>query len=836
MKHFTKKICALMLVVILCIPALTIHAAATPALSVTKRTISGVGQTYTLKVTNQPAGTTLTWASANKTIATVSSKGVVTAQKKGSTKITCTIKKGSTTVKKLSCTVTILVPSRMIRINNEVIDAKEKAHILKMGQTYDFNCTFTSTSTKSATSDKGYYVVEDPSIASVSDSGVVTPKKIGKTKLTVYAGKSKTTAVKATNPVQDYIYICVTDTPVQVTTVPVLSDSNNLVIQFSQPMLASTLIDTNGLLTKNISIIQRVNNNKFGSDLGLLTGSLSNDKKTLTIKSTNSFNGFYELRISKGALSLTGVPMEEYYIQELNLLDNVAPQYIGTTLDSSGLIASINFNKPLDITNLAVNNVKLNNVAVNNYFLSTASFYKLSSDKKSLLFNMGELSNAERSGTYSVELWGIKDLSGNFASYYTVSLFADTSTKPHPSLVSILRSGNSLVATFNLPIQNPGYISVENNIIYGSVNESNTKEVIYAFNSDYLTGLTGSRLVSISGFQGFNTATTNTSTEQRYVDFTANTNPLNLSSSTLTSETKNNIKKTVLTLTFNRNIASVPTTGTIYATAKGGSTVLPASSYTFTSSISGNVVKLEFTDTFAESAYYTFTLPADFAKDIYSNGNKSIDITVPKTGGLLVPLPAPVSIQLDELNSSIVYVTFNATLDFASAEQASNYTIEGIGVKSASILSSAENSPTVVKLTLASAVKNNLPYVITIANIKGYNGSYSTMELYKEQIFLHSSKTITILDTNGIASSNSIIMTTTGNISGSSTIDYTFTAGSKTLTLKGNPIINANTITFQFIEDLTAGTKVTMIPSLKNNIKDTSNNTLLNCMYTVTIK
>ena len=68
-------------------------------LNLTKKTLKA-GKTVTLKVAN---GTAKTWKSSNAAVAKVTSKGVVTALKKGSATITVTLKDG----KKLTCKITV---------------------------------------------------------------------------------------------------------------------------------------------------------------------------------------------------------------------------------------------------------------------------------------------------------------------------------------------------------------------------------------------------------------------------------------------------------------------------------------------------------------------------------------------------------------------------------------------------------------------------------------------------------------------------------------------------------------------------------------------------------
>lgn len=91
--------------------------AATVKLNKTKLTLE-VGKSYTLKISGTKSK--VTWSSSDKTIATVSSKGVVKAKKAG--KATITAKVGS---KKYKCTVTVKKAATTDFLKNAPFDAQE---------------------------------------------------------------------------------------------------------------------------------------------------------------------------------------------------------------------------------------------------------------------------------------------------------------------------------------------------------------------------------------------------------------------------------------------------------------------------------------------------------------------------------------------------------------------------------------------------------------------------------------------------------------------------------------------------------------------------------------
>ena len=127
----------------------------------------GVDEKY--KLDTSALGSGLTFKSKNAAVASVSKKGVVTAKKRGSTKITCT--KGTTEVG--SWTVQVLAAPKWVKLN-------KKTAALNVGKTLKLKATLPN---KSAS--KLSWKSSDENIATVSDSGVVTAVGAGKATITV---------------------------------------------------------------------------------------------------------------------------------------------------------------------------------------------------------------------------------------------------------------------------------------------------------------------------------------------------------------------------------------------------------------------------------------------------------------------------------------------------------------------------------------------------------------------------------------------------------------------------------------------------------------------------
>jgi hypothetical protein len=144
----------------------TVQAATKVKLNKTKATLI-VGNTVNLKV----SGTSkkVTWKSSDSKVAKVSSKGVVTAKKKGSAKITATVDG-----KKYTCKVTVEKPS-----------ISDETAAITVGSTVSLSVDGT---TQKVTWSSG-----DKSVAKVSKKGVVTGVLAGNTKITATVGGKKYT-------------------------------------------------------------------------------------------------------------------------------------------------------------------------------------------------------------------------------------------------------------------------------------------------------------------------------------------------------------------------------------------------------------------------------------------------------------------------------------------------------------------------------------------------------------------------------------------------------------------------------------------------------------------
>lgn len=168
-----RKLLSLLLILALCftfIPTVNVEAASKVKINKTSTTIY-VGKTETLKI----SGTSkkVKWTTSNKSVATVSSKGKVTAKKAGTATITAKV-----SGKSYKCKVTVKNPS----LN------RSKA-TLEEGKTITLKLT-------GATAKK--YTSSNKNVATVSSKGKIIAKKAGTATITCTGSNKKTYKCKIT--------------------------------------------------------------------------------------------------------------------------------------------------------------------------------------------------------------------------------------------------------------------------------------------------------------------------------------------------------------------------------------------------------------------------------------------------------------------------------------------------------------------------------------------------------------------------------------------------------------------------------------------------------------
>ncbi|MGN1118193.1 MAG: Ig domain-containing protein, partial [Acutalibacteraceae bacterium] len=154
-------------------------------LNVSSKTLY-IGNTYTLKATVTPSTATnknVTWKSSNKSVATVSSKGVVTGKKAGTATITCTTEDGSY---KATCKIKV---TKFYAVKSVALNRKSVT--LDGGEKYQLKATINPTNA----SEQGVtWSSSNTKVAKVSSTGKVTAVKKGTAVITCTTKSGKKTA------------------------------------------------------------------------------------------------------------------------------------------------------------------------------------------------------------------------------------------------------------------------------------------------------------------------------------------------------------------------------------------------------------------------------------------------------------------------------------------------------------------------------------------------------------------------------------------------------------------------------------------------------------------
>ena len=186
-------------------PSATVHPSSV-TVSPSSVTLNSAGQTYTLTATVLPSNATnkaVTWTSSNYAVATVNTRGTVTAVANGTAIITARTSDGGKTA---TCVVTVSVPTTVpvtgISLNESSV------RLTEIGETTTLIPTITPSN---ATNKAVIWTSSDPNIASVNSNGVVTAVNDGYATVTV---KTVDGGYSATCNVRVFINVVIRVSPV----------------------------------------------------------------------------------------------------------------------------------------------------------------------------------------------------------------------------------------------------------------------------------------------------------------------------------------------------------------------------------------------------------------------------------------------------------------------------------------------------------------------------------------------------------------------------------------------------------------------------------------------
>lgn len=808
--------------------------AATPAFTQSKVVIDGGGQTYQLEIKNKVTGSKYKWTATNTRVARVSSKGLVTAVDKGTSSIKCVITYTTGKTKTLTCLVTVTIPATAIKINNAT--EVKGAHTLLLGETFDFNNDLVPANS----SDKTYWTVEegDAECIRINDnlSGSVTGIKAGKVVLRATAAKEATQSEAAKSIINDAVIIEVIAPTATIKSAELIG-STEMKVVFDTQIDGSTVIGLNNKLLDSIEVLMRKDTKGvLSSDPGTLTASLSADLKTLTITSTNMFEGEYGVNFSSKIKTTSGLAIESDY-KQLTFVDNIAPAIIATDLDDTGMIATIKFSEPIDFTNFKVSGAMLlvvssttsnadpNTISTLNNKLN----YIISADKKSLAINLSRIASIDYGKTFSVVISGIKDMAGNTPASFTLTaiLHTDNSAKAQARWLYVARTSyNTVTATFDRAIQigGGGWIAINGGTTLGVVDANDNKKVNYTI-SDTDALLTGNKTISIGYWNSYNVSPSDTSAQQLRdvnVDFTTDKNSPVLLTYEYDAPTN------VLTLTYNKDVNLSSVAGIFNSTLVTASDEIKANTnitYTMVLNADKKVLKLKMGN-MTLIGNYTFTLEQGFVKDNYRNYNVARTITVSSSSGTASELPGPYWIIQSPTNLSQISLEFAFKLDIASAQTISNYSIAGVTVISAQVTNNtSDNGATVLLTVLDGSIAETVERPVIITGVKGYNGSYSEIIEFTKLVELKDNKKPYYIEpaVYDKTTLNTVKLNFNEQIKGSLTVKV-IQMGTTPVELANTVIINGNTAYITLSSIPVNGTYL-KIEVLSNNITDMSGNT-----------
>lgn len=298
--------------------ALTVTLPAVTGVSLNKSSTSLlVGGTETLVATVTPsnaADTSVTWATSDSSVATVSKSGLVTGVKAGTTKITVTTTDGGKTA---TCTVTVSAVS--IAVTGMTLNKNSTVLLTTKTETL-----YPIITPANATNQVVTWSSDKPSVATVSDSGVVTG---------VADGTATITAKTADGGFSQTVSVTVSSTAVSVIGVS-LNKSATTIVAGGSELLVATI---SPILATNQSLSWSSSDESVATvtSAGLVSGVKAGSAKITVVTAENSRVASCDVTIGAAAVAAKGVSLNK----------------TNTTLkvgDTEALSATI---APLDATN-----------------------------------------------------------------------------------------------------------------------------------------------------------------------------------------------------------------------------------------------------------------------------------------------------------------------------------------------------------------------------------------------------------------------------------------------------------------------------------------------------
>lgn len=332
------------------VPAACTYADSIIGLSQTEKSMP-VGESFRLNITGlEDNRATCIWSSSATGIATVNSRGIVTAVAPGSAVISCKITKSDKTAEKVSCLITV------------------------------------TSSVPTATP------------ATIPTVPTTAPAATPATIPTPAPTTAPAVVLFASEPASGE---AVVDTVVQLS-------GNTIQINFGKPVEASEVLGAQKTLSEKISLLGNAN----ASDYGTLTGELSADKTKLTIQTGRSLQGSYVIMIAPGIQAADKSTIAKY-AKILKFKDTTEPHYLGTRLEENGYSNLLSFDEEIDSSGLSVVAIETACTEKTTQVLMNSLNYSLSAEGKTLSINLNEIDESDKNKDLLVGIKGVCDLYGN---------------------------------------------------------------------------------------------------------------------------------------------------------------------------------------------------------------------------------------------------------------------------------------------------------------------------------------------------------------------------------------------------------------------------------------
>ena len=256
-----------------------------------------IGKTYQLKAKVQPdnaTNKTLTYTSDNPTIASVNDKGVITAHKTGSAKIT--VQAAGGIAKDITVTITPK-PEMPIAVRSIELSPNEDTISVVMGTSRQLNV---QVKPENAADKKLSFSSSDEGIASINGEGLVTAKAVGNANITI----------NAANGVSKILKVTVTAAPVAVTDIvfdPALQ-GNQLPINVGKTCSLHAKVQPDTATDKNLTYSSADETIASVNDKGEVTAHSIGETK-ITIKASNGVSKEITVKVTVEHIPVTGIKL-----------------------------------------------------------------------------------------------------------------------------------------------------------------------------------------------------------------------------------------------------------------------------------------------------------------------------------------------------------------------------------------------------------------------------------------------------------------------------------------------------------------------------------------------